>query len=224
MNKFYAKDVHECKESKDIRMIRIEINNAVLRFKTSSAIFSPSGIDKGTLALISQVSFDKNDKILDLGCGYGFVGIYASKIIEHKNIVMSDISDDAIELSKYNAKLNGSEGISIVKSDCLNNIKKDNFSLILSNPPYHADFAVPKKLIEQSYKKLKIGGKMYMVTKRKDWYKNKFISIFGGVDIKEIDGYFIFMAQKRKKQDSSEEKNFNNMSKKLRKKYFHKNL
>lgn len=224
MNKFYVKYVHGCRGSKDIRMIEIEINNTELRFKTSSAVFSPSGIDKGTLALISQVSFDKNDKILDLGCGYGFVGIYASKIIGYKNIVMSDISDDAIELSKYNAVLNGSEDISIVKSDCLNNIKEENFSLILSNPPYHADFEVPKKFIEQGYRKLKIGGKMYMVTKRKDWYKYKFISTFGGVDIKEIDGYFVFMAQKRKKQDSSEEKNFNNMSKKLRKKYFHKNL
>lgn len=200
-------------------MIEFEINNIKLKFKTNNNVFSPTHIDNGTLAMISQVNFNENDKILDLGCGYGFIGIYISKIIGQNNVVMSDISSDAIKLSKFNAELNNSKDISITQSDCLDDIKENNFSLILTNPPYHVDFLVPKKFIEQGYKKLKVGGKMYMVTKRREWYKNKFISIFGGVEIIEADGYYIFMAEKRRKNIKSKEKNINKLSKKLKRKY-----
>ncbi len=205
-------------------MIEFEINNIKLKFKTNNNVFSPTHIDNGTLAMISQVSFNENDKILDLGCGYGFVGIYISKIIGQENIVMSDISSDAIKLSKFNAELNNSKDISITQSDCLYDIKENNFSLILTNPPYHVDFLVPKKFIEQGYKKLKVGGKMYMVTKRREWYKNKFISIFGGVEIIEIDGYYVFMAEKRRKNSKTKEKNINKLSKKLERKYSYKKI
>ena len=73
------------------------------------------------------------------------------------------------------------------------------FSLCLTsaNPPYHADFSVPKAFIEKGFNRLQIGGKMVMVTKRKEWYKNKLISIFGGVSITEIDGYYVFISEKR---------------------------
>jgi len=110
---------------------------------------------------------------------------------------MCDISEDAISLTKTNAKLNKISEINIVQSDGLDNIADENFTIILSNPPYHVDFSVPKKFIEQSYKKLSIGGKIYMVTKRKEWYKSKLISVFGGVKIQEVDGYFVFMAEKK---------------------------
>jgi len=83
------------------------------------------------------------------------------------------------------------------------------FQIILShhkNKPFcfglsvHADFSVPKHFIEKGFNRLKVGGKIYMVTKRKDWYKNKFIAIFGGVKIEEFDGYFVFCAEKRSTQ------------------------
>jgi len=59
------------------------------------------------------------------------------------------------------------------------------------------DFSVPKMFIEKGFNRLRIGGRMYMVTKRKLWYKNKLISIFGGVKIWEIDGYYVFMSVKK---------------------------
>lgn len=67
----------------------------------------------------------------------------------------------------------------------------------MSNPPYHADSTVPKEFIEKGYNRLTVSGKMHMVTKTKDWYKNKLISIFGGVKIYEVDDYFVFMAVKK---------------------------
>lgn len=199
-------------------MINFEFNTQNLKFKSNDNVFSPSNIDKGTLAMLSEVQFKDGDKLLDLGCGYGFVGIYASNFIEPKNIIMCDISDDAVNLSRENAFLNGVKDLTIVQSDGLNNINDDNFSLILSNPPYHVDFSVPKRFIELGYKKLNVDGKMYMVTKRKEWYKNKLISVFGGVSIKEIDGYYVFMAEKRNNKPKSKDKPKHTLSKKLQRK------
>ncbi|HIU29966.1 MAG TPA: methyltransferase, partial [Candidatus Egerieisoma faecipullorum] len=115
-----------------------------------------------------------------------------------KNITMCDISESAIKQAKINAKLNQVPDIDIRLSDGLQNVSDNDFTLILSNPPYHTDFSVPKHFIEVGFKKLVLGGKLIMVTKRLDWYKNKLISTFGGVQIHEINGYYVFIAEKRK--------------------------
>lgn len=201
-------------------MITIEWNELELEFKTNEQVFSPTSLDRGTRAMLSCVTFNKEDKVLDLGCGYGPVGIIAAKAIGAERVTMCDISEEAVALSKENAIHNKVEEVRIVQSDGLKNIVEENFTLILSNPPYHVDFNVPKAFIEDGYKKLAIGGTMIMVTKRKEWYKNKLISVFGGVKIDEIDGYYVFTAQKRNTRISKnkDKKNENILSKKLAKK------
>lgn len=189
-----------------------------LIFEVDSEVFSPSGIDIGTLTMLEQVSFKENDLVLDLGCGYGFVGILAAESTSAENVTMVDNSEKAIELAKRNAKANGKEKIEVFLSDGLDNVQKSQFNWILSNPPYHVDFSVPKKFIHQSYKKLTLGGKLVMVTKRKDWYKNKLISIFGGVSITEKNGYYVFVAEKRKKKQKVKTSEKKTMSKKLERK------
>ena len=168
-----------------------------MKFETSNEVFSPQNVDRGTLAMLSVVDFNSNDKILDLGCGYGVVGILAAKIIGSDNVVLADIDSNAVSLAKENIILNNVKGIKLYHSNGFKEIDEKNFTMILSNPPYHADFSVPKEFIEKGFNRLQIGGKMYMVTKRKDWYKNKLISIFGGVKIWEIDGYYVFLAIKK---------------------------
>ena len=168
-----------------------------MKFYTSKEVFSPQNIDRGTLAMLSTVVFRKKGKVLDLGCGYGIVGILSAKIVGGANVVMTDIDEGAVTLARENSALNKVEGIKVYQGDGFKNINEKDFTLILSNPPYHADFSVPKEFIEKGFNRLTLGGRMFMVTKRKDWYKNKFISIFGGVKITEIDGYFIFMSEKK---------------------------
>lgn len=201
-------------------MITVEWNELELEFKTNEQVFSPTSLDRGTRAMLSCVTFNKEDKVLDLGCGYGPVGIIAAKAIGAERVTMCDISEEAVALSKENAIHNKVEEVRIVQSDGLKNIVEENFTLILSNPPYHVDFNVPKAFIEDGYKKLAISGTLIMVTKRKEWYKNKLISVFGGVKIDEIDGYYVFTAQKRNARISKnkDKKNENILSKKLAKK------
>lgn len=187
-------------------MIRVKIKDIDMKFNTSEEVFSPRNIDKGTLAMLSQVEFSEDDKVLDLGCGYGIVGILSAKMIGGKNVVMTDVDSSAVNLSRKNAALNNVKDVKIYQSNGLKDMKEKDFTMILSNPPYHADFSVPKEFIEKGFNRLKVGGKMYMVTKRKEWYKNKLLSIFGGVKITEIDGYYVFMTEKRNSTYSNKKK------------------
>lgn len=174
-----------------------EVKGIELKFHTNSTVFSPQSIDRGTLAMLLSVELNAGDKVLDLGCGYGIVGIYSAKIIGEDQVFMLDKDENAVALSKENALFNEVSGIRIIQSDGFKNLQEKDFTLILSNPPYHVDFSVAKEFIEKGFNRLLIGGKMVMVTKRKEWYKNKLIAIFGGVQIKETDGYFVFTAIKK---------------------------
>lgn len=174
-----------------------EIKGVTIKINAESGIFSPSKPDKGTLAMLNNIEISANDRMLDLGCGAGLVGIYGAKISSEKNVVMCDIDPEAVRISRENSHLNGLNEVKIYLSDGFSGFNEKDFSLILCNPPYHEDFSVAKRFIEKGFNRLAVGGKMIMVTKRREWYKNKLISIFGGVRITESDGYFVFTAEKR---------------------------
>ena len=177
--------------------LTIDIKGVSLELKTRAELFSPRNIDHGTLAMLEHADFSSEDKVLDLGCGYGVVGILAAKLSGPQNVTMCDIDLLAVETAGENAIRNGVDGIRILQSDGLSAIADKDYSIILSNPPYHSDFSVAKNFIEEGFKRLRIGGKMIMVTKRLDWYKNKLTSVFGGAMVYTKDGYFVFVSEKR---------------------------
>ena len=203
-------------------LIEEQVQGIDLVLNTNEEVFSPTAVDKGTRAMLSFVEFKEGDKVLDLGCGCGVVGILVAKQIGAENVVMCDVSENAVQLSKQNAVANGVDGVTIRLSDGLRDISENGFTLILSNPPYHTDFAVAKEFIEDGFKKLALGGKMIMVTKRLDWYRNKLSSVFGGVTVREKDGYYVFFAEKRGNyKPKKEKKNEQIMSKKLQRSVFY---
>lgn len=157
--------------------------------------------------MLSTVTFEADQRVLDLGCGYGVVGILAAKQVGAAHVVMTDIEQTAIEFSRRNSELNQVPEITIIQSDGLNDHHETNFDWILSNPPYHTDFSVAKQFIMKGFNRLKIGGRMVMVTRRRQWYQKKLTSIFGGVDVKEIDGYFVFHAEKRRATYAAKKRN-----------------
>lgn len=187
--------------------------------ETGEYYFSPKSIDKGTMFMLSKVQVTEEDKVLDLGCGYGVVGIFVAKEIGGEHVVMSDISEEALALTNSNLERNELNSVRVIKSNGLKEIPDNDFTLILSNPPYHADFSVAKAFIEDGYKHLVLGGRLMMVTKRLVWYQNKITSVFGGVKVFEQDGYYVFVAEKRKGQRGKETKNQQSLSKKLMRKY-----
>ncbi|HOD93741.1 MAG TPA: methyltransferase [Clostridia bacterium] len=189
--------------------IHTEVFGVELTFKTSEKLFSYKGADKGTLFMLNKCNINKDDIILDLGCGYGLVGISCAKIAKEENIIMCDNDPLAVQYAKINSQLNNVSNVTVIQSDAYESIDRDDFTLILSNPPYHADFSVPKRFIEQGYKKLIPEGRMLMVTKRLEWYKKKFISVFGGVKIFRMDDYFVFLGIKSSDLKIKKNKNIN---------------
>ncbi|MCM1055688.1 MAG: methyltransferase [Bacteroides sp.] len=195
------------------------INGISLTLYAHDSMFSPNAPDKGTLAMLTLTEISRGDKVLDLGCGSGIVGIYAAKLIGSENVVMTDSSEIAAEFAKKNAALNNVPDIPVRCGNGYENITDRDFTVIMSNPPYHTDFSVAKAFIEGGYRRLAFGGRMIMVTKRLDWYKNKLSSVFGGVNVREKDGYYIFTAEKRQLAVNPKPKEKARLSKKLRRKY-----
>lgn len=181
-------------------MIDVVIGTVRLRLETDARLFSPAGPDAGTMAMLSLIEFRPEDRVLDLGCGYGLVGVLAAKTCAPEQVVMLDSDPLAVALARRNADANGVAGVKIELSDGFRSTREMGFSKIISNPPYHVDFAVPKHFIEKGFNRLQLGGTMWMVTKRLDWYRNKLGAIFGGCRVHEINGYFVFEAVKQRSQ------------------------
>lgn len=198
--------------------MQIDYKNTLLEFETNEDVFSPKDLDMGTKTMLNHAEIKDGDQILDLGCGFGFVGIYYAKLFPSSKVTLVDISENAVKLSKKNAQLNG-VAPTILESDGFNALKNQTFDVVLSNPPYHADFSVPKAFIESAYRQLNMNGKLYMVTKRRIWYENKIRSVFGYVKVIEENGYCVFYTEKRERKKNSQPKNRNKLSKKLQRKY-----
>lgn len=178
-------------------IVETVIQDIPLKLQTADSLFSPKSLDRGTLAMLSCVAFQPDDKVLDLGCGYGLVGILAAHFASPKNVFLTDIDPVAVEISRKNALAHGVADVTVQQSDGFKDFTETGLTRILSNPPYHTDFSVAKHFILKGFNRLQVGGHMYFVTKRETWYRKSLSSAFGGCHVQQVDGYFVFTAEKR---------------------------
>jgi len=179
-------------------MFDVTIGAVALRLQTEPSLFSPQKADAGTLAMLSLITFEPQDKVLDLGCGYGLVGLLAAHHVPPARVVMVDNDPRAVAFARRNADANGVPGVTVTLSDGFRGTTETGFTKIITNPPYHVDFSVPKHFIEKGFNRLVLGGTLWMVTRRRDWYRNKLTAIFGGCRVHGLDGYHVFEATKRR--------------------------
>jgi 16S rRNA (guanine1207-N2)-methyltransferase len=183
--------------------IHVTLQHVPLVLETVPGLFSPARVDPGTCFLLSSVPIVGSDKVLDLGCGYGAVGIYIAKLIGADRVYMIDNDPVAVRCAAHNARSNGVAGIRVELSDGFRDFQETGFTTILCNPPYHTDFSTAKHFIEKGFNRLVVGGALWMVTHRDTWYRNKLTSIFGGVRVLCQDSYFVFHAVKKGTQYAS---------------------
>lgn len=173
-------------------------------FYTSNSVFSKNGLDFGSMLLIESVIRENkyfNGRILDMGCGYGPIGIIIAKSIDNSTVTMADINERALELASINAKENSVEKkVKIIRSEAFENIK-DNYDIIVTNPPIRAGKEVVFSFYEGAYNHLNEGGKLYVVIQKKQGApssKEKIASLFGNCEVADKkSGYFIFCAKKQ---------------------------
>lgn len=183
-------------------LVLARFNGIEFQFETGSGVFSQKQIDFGTRLLIETVVEKEGrpaGRMLDLGCGYGPVGIAMKRISPPLDVVMCDINERALALAKNNAKRNHAQFVDMIISDGLSEIS-GQFDLILTNPPIRAGKNTVYKFFEESCASLSIGGRFYCVIQKKQGAPSalkKLQELFGNCEmVSRSSGYWILQSQK----------------------------
>ncbi|MBI4918428.1 class I SAM-dependent methyltransferase [archaeon] len=161
---------------------------------TSSGLFSPKRIDKGTKVLIENAVINPDWTVLDLGCGYGVVGISIKKKFPETKVTLLDVNERALTYSKKNAERNK------VEVTTVNKLVEEKFNTILLNPPQSAGKKICFELFELSKKHLENKGIFQIVARHKKGgrtFENKMKELFGNVKtIAKESGYRVYVSEK----------------------------
>lgn len=150
------------------RVWSFELRGKSYTFTSDSGVFSKKEVDFGSRLLVEEfIAPDVNGSFLDVGCGYGPIGLTIANSYEDRFVEMIDINERAIELSKKNAEINRITNVSIYQSDLFSSVKGNDFAAILSNPPIRAGKQVVHHILEESYQRLAAGGELWIVIQKK---------------------------------------------------------
>jgi len=157
------------------QLIAFSVNNVELKFKTDNGVFSKNNLDRGTAILLKYLKIEESYKTaLDLGCGYGVIGIYLSKAFK-MSVEMVDINKRAINLTTENIELNKVKATAYL-SDGFENVKS-KFDLIITNPPIRAGKKVIYQFFEDAKKYLNQNGVFYTVINKKHGAKSALLKL-----------------------------------------------
>ncbi|MBS3175997.1 class I SAM-dependent methyltransferase [Candidatus Woesearchaeota archaeon] len=183
------------------KKVRVTLRGHLLHFTTGSGVFSKTKIDDGSFLLIEKSDIPETvTNILDLGCGYGPVGIAMAKVFPKAKIVMSDINERAIFLTQKNIRQNKIQNATAIQSDGFENIK-ETFDVILLNPPQTAGKEICFKLIRESKDHLNKNGTLQLVARHQKGGKSlsEYMKVvFGNVkEIAKNKGYRIYVSMNK---------------------------
>ena len=187
----------------NIKEISFEINGLTMRLLTDNGVFSKNNVDEGSFAFLKVLlPLDLGKHILDLGCGYGTIGLTLAKAHEEARITLADVNPRAVALCERNAGLlNLSPRVTILQSDIYEKIEGPYDSIVV-NPPIRAGKKVTYRMYEEAKQYLIDGGSLYIVIRKAQGAESasKYIeTIFGNVTLlKREKGYYIYRATKSK--------------------------
>lgn len=152
------------------------------RFITSWGIFSPRQIDEGSRLLLDNLVVSDDDSVLDLGCGYGPLGICIAGAATQGSVLMVDRDFVAVEYCQKNIKLNGLTNAEAQLSNGFQHVPADReFSLVVSNLPAKVGNEMMSLFLHDSYQRLKPDGRLVVVhiLGLKSFIKRGFKEVFG---------------------------------------------
>ena len=136
-----------------------------LTFATDSGVFSRTELDRGTEVLLDALPETVAGSVLDMGCGYGVIGVAVGKQWPETQITMADINQRACSLSRDNARANGVQA-QVLESDGYEKVMDRHYDLILQNPPIRAGKAVIYKMFADASHCLNLGGELWLVIRK----------------------------------------------------------
>lgn len=188
--------------SSNEQLHEIHVGDMKLKLWTDNGVFSKTGLDFGSRTLIETVidTLKVGGPILDVGCGYGPMGISLAKVYETP-VTMIDINERAVDLANKNAQLNGVANAKAHISNQYDHVEQYDFALIVSNPPIRAGKEVVHGIISGSFHHLKQGGQLVIVIQKKQGApsaEKKMQEVFGNVELLNRDkGYWILSSTKQ---------------------------
>ena len=147
----------------DERAVTVRTLGQELTFLTDAGVFSRDGLDRGTELLLEALPA-LSGRVLDLGCGWGAVGVTLGKRYPGLEIVMTDINTRAVDLARRNLAANG-VAATVVQGDGFAAVE-GTFDAIVTNPPIRAGKAVIYGLFAQARDRLRPGGALYLVIRK----------------------------------------------------------
>ena len=168
-----------------------------LSFQTDAGVFSKGEVDTGTRLLLEALPEKMDGDILDLGCGWGVIGISIAKNWPETRVTMADVNTRALDLSRENAKRNRAE-VTCVESDGMAALEGQTFDAVVTNPPIRAGKQVIYKMFADAAKSLKRGGALYLVIRKQQGAEScmKYLqTIYGNVEkLVKSGGFWVLKA------------------------------
>ncbi|WP_110113965.1 class I SAM-dependent methyltransferase [Bacillus sp. CGMCC 1.16541] len=184
----------------DRQTFSFTLRNQTFSFTSDQGVFSKKEVDFGSRVLIEAFQFPQVEgPILDVGCGYGPIGLSIAKSDQSRRVHMVDVNERALELAKLNATQNKVDNVEIYKSFCFDNVEEKQFASILTNPPIRAGKKVVHEILEGAARHLVENGELWVVIQKKQGAPSaidKLETLFGEVEVVEKKkGYYIIFAK-----------------------------
>lgn len=137
----------------------------LLTFVVDTGIFASHGLDPGTALLIENLTLRRTDRVLDLGCGWGAVGVAAAKSARDGRVVLTDVNRRAARLARQNVERNGVRNAEVRVGSLFAPVVGETFDVIATNPPFHAGRPLILRILSEAPDHLAPDGRLVLVGK-----------------------------------------------------------
>ncbi len=181
-------------------LIKTELCGIPMQFATTWGLFSPKAIDEGSRLMLDHIQVENDDNCLDIGCGYGPLGLTIAKLAPQGKTTLVDKDFVAIDYTNKNIKLNRLDNCEAFLSNGLNQTGKRRFNLIVSNIPANVGNELLSLFLYDALQHLEPGGRFYVVTISgiRKYIERSFKELFGNYKkVKQGKTYTVAMAVKQ---------------------------
>ena len=170
----------------------------LLRFTTDAGVFSKGELDEGSRLLL-EVLPELKGQVLDLGCGWGAIGVSIAKACPEASVTMADVNLRALALAEENVRANG-VACRVLESDGMAALSGCRFSAVVTNPPIRAGKQVIYRMFADAARSLEPEGALYLVIRKQQGAEScvKYLrTLYGEVErLVREDGFWVLRASR----------------------------
>lgn len=185
------------------RAVQAELLGHALRFETDAGVFSRDAVDPGSRLLIEAMG-EVSGRVLDLGCGWGAVGVSLAAANPQARLVLCDVNQRAVELARRNLQANRIGNAEAVVSDAFSALE-GSFDHVVTNPPIRAGKQVIYAMFDEAFERLLPGGTLTIVIRKQQGApsaQKHLLERFGNAEtIARGGGYHVIRSRKEATHD-----------------------